>query len=312
MNDPPSVRFIAPLQAAWRRMVRILFQPFDMGKWFALGFTAWLAQLGESGGSLNMNVDPDSESGQRAIGFIAGFIRDHLAVAVTFGAVVFLVFALLGLILLWLRSRGKFMFLENALLNRALIRDPWNRYRDLGNSLFLWTVGFIFASLILIAAVAALGYALAQPFTAPGHRAAYLALVIVGILVFLVIILALCFTISLLESFVIPLMARYQEPTSAAWRRFGALFRQSPWSFVLYLLFEGVLVIGLLAAIIVFGFLTCCCGFVILIIPYVGTVLLLPVFVTFRLFSVEFLRQFGPAYDLDYSGPPPVPSADAA
>jgi len=33
-------------------------------------------------------------------------------------------------------------------------------------------------------------------------------------------------------------------------------------------------------------------------LPYVGTVILLPFYVTYRLFSVEFLAQFDPGFDL--------------
>jgi len=39
---------------------------------------------------------------------------------------------------------------------------------------------------------------------------------------------------------------------------------------------------------------TCC----IAAVPYIGTVILLPVFVLLRLFSLLFLRQFGPDYDV--------------
>ncbi len=47
--------------------------------------------------------------------------------------------------------------------------------------------------------------------------------------------------------------------------------------------------------------LTCC----IAAIPYVGTVILLPVFVLLRSFSLLFLRQFGPDYDVWASFMPP-------
>ena len=46
---------------------------------------------------------------------------------------------------------------------------------------------------------------------------------------------------------------------------------------------------------------TCC----IAAIPYIGTVILLPVFVLLRSFSLLFLRQFGPEYDVWASFVPP-------
>ena len=45
------IEFIAPTKRAYEGMKCILFRPFDMGKWFILGFTAWLATLFEGGGS---------------------------------------------------------------------------------------------------------------------------------------------------------------------------------------------------------------------------------------------------------------------
>ena len=47
-----------------------------------------------------------------------------------------------------------------------------------------------------------------------------------------------------------------------------------------------------------FGLFTCLLGFVLLVIPYIGTVITLPIWYTFRVFSLEFLAQFGLDYDL--------------
>lgn len=51
-------------------------------------------------------------------------------------------------------------------------------------------------------------------------------------------------------------------------------------------------------SVIVLGLATCCIGFLFLIIPYIGSVIMLPVSVTFRAFSVEFLEQFGGEYKI--------------
>ena len=37
------------------RVKQMLFRPFDLGKWFVIGFCAWLAYLGEGGGTYNFN-----------------------------------------------------------------------------------------------------------------------------------------------------------------------------------------------------------------------------------------------------------------
>jgi hypothetical protein len=42
---------------------------------------------------------------------------------------------------------------------------------------------------------------------------------------------------------------------------------------------------------------TCCLGWLVLIVPYIGTVVTLPMWYTLRAFSLEFLAQFGADYD---------------
>ena len=74
--------------------------------------------------------------------------------------------------------------------------------------------------------------------------------------------------------------------------------RNNVFQFLLYGIFILFLWLVAAAVIVVFGLVTCCIGFLILIIPYIGTVLLLPVYYTFRALSVEFLEQFGDDYKL--------------
>ena len=68
--------------------------------------------------------------------------------------------------------------------------------------------------------------------------------------------------------------------------------------FFLYGLIILALYILLFICIVIAGLFTCCIGFIILSIPYIGTVILLPVSYTFRAMSVEFLEQFGPEFKI--------------
>ncbi len=56
MNHSAAISVTAPVGQAFDRMKRMLFQPFDIGKWFVIGFCAWLATLGDSGGSFNFKI----------------------------------------------------------------------------------------------------------------------------------------------------------------------------------------------------------------------------------------------------------------
>src|SRR5438309_2348215 len=78
-------------------------------------------------------------------------------------------------------------------------------------------------------------------------------------------------------------------------------FRTEANSYFLYWLF--LIILGLASALVacVVTCATCC----ITAIPYVGTVILLPVFVLLRSFSLLFIRQFGPDYDVWANFMPP-------
>jgi hypothetical protein len=49
-TQPRDISVIEPIGAAIEKTKQILFQPFDIAKWFAVGFCAWLAALGNGGG----------------------------------------------------------------------------------------------------------------------------------------------------------------------------------------------------------------------------------------------------------------------
>jgi uncharacterized RDD family membrane protein YckC len=88
-------------------------------------------------------------------------------------------------------------------------------------------------------------------------------------------------------------MYKNKISTSQAWFKFLPLLSKYPGHFILYGLFIFVLWILVVIGIVMFGLFTCCIGFLLLIIPYIGSVVLLPVYYTFRAYSLEFLEQFG-------------------
>jgi len=59
-----------------------------------------------------------------------------------------------------------------------------------------------------------------------------------------------------------------------------------------------LLMIGFFVAVVIAGLATCCIGFFFLAVPYISTVVTLPIWYTYRAFSLEFLAQFGPEYDV--------------
>ena len=201
------------------------------------------------------------------------------------------------LTLLWVGSRGRFIFTDCIVRNRAAIGEPWREYRREGNGLFLF-------SLVIIAVVLGLAVAGAVPviliwmntqvdgFSLPG----LIGLLIVAPLFFLLIIF-----LAFAREFMVPVMYRQRCNANAGFRGVVGLVRSHPGEIILYILFCVALAIGSAFVVVALLCATCC----IVLIPYVGTVILLPVFVLLRAYMLLFLRQFGPEYDV-WAGVSPI------
>ena len=58
--------------------------------------------------------------------------------------------------------------------------------------------------------------------------------------------------------------------------------------------------IAVVVAVIIIAVFTCCIGLLLIMIPFVGTIILLPVSYTFRAFSIEYLATFGDDFNIFY------------
>lgn len=290
-------------------MVEVLFRPFDLVKWLVLGFAAWLAGLTSfngGGGSGGSHGGVDYESAAADAREVAGGLaeaRDYLFehTAILF-LVVLAVMAITAFVVLltWISSRGKFIFLDGVVHNRGLIREPWSRFRRHGDSLFVFRLVFGLVQLAfgLLLASGVVWLLLAEF----GHvEAVGLALIpgLVGMgLVAMLFVLAVVVVNFALDAFVVPIMYRTDLGVLAAWGELWALFSMQAGSFVLCTLLVFLLAILVGAAIITIGLMTCCVGFLLLMLPYIGTVLLLPILVTYRTFTALFLAEIEPGLDL--------------
>ncbi len=298
-----NISYSEPLSSGWNRMKKALFQPFDLGKWFTVGFTAFLAALldgGNPGGSGGGNysekfkhqrLDWDEFANYPNIAW--EWLMTH---TLWFTLIVVGVFLLIviSIVLTWLSSRGKFMFLDNVIHDKAEVVKPWHEYSKQGNSLFVWrfVYGFICFILIMFSLILS-AVVIYNLFTGDAAiPAKVFAIMGLGIQ-FLVLIILMSFISLFLNDFVVPIMYKYKITTSKAWFKFLPLLSRNLGHFILYGLFIFVLTILVVICVIFFGLFTCCIGFLLLIIPYIGSVVLLPVSYTYRAFSVEFLEQFG-------------------
>lgn len=308
MNEHP-MSVTAPLGPAWERTRATLFAPFDLVRWLVLGCAAWLAGLG-GGGGFNARFPVgggnwgDSERWREGVAGAEGAAREAWAAVASAGCVALLVVLpvlLIALVLcsLWVSSRGRFVFLDDVVSGRAAIVEPWKRWSRQGNSLFLFRL-CIGAGLAAVLGMLVVGtVAAAGGLAAIGRDGPLTALLAVPLALLLAAVVGLVLLVGalvayLLEGFVVPLMHRYDLGVLEGWRRFLVHFRARPWPFLLSGLLLVALRIGVGIAIFTAGCLTCCLGFLVLMIPYVGTVVTLPIPVFVRSYTLALLAQADP------------------
>jgi len=103
MNQLAQISVIDPLDAAITRVKLILFRPFNLEKWFLIGFCAWLALLGQGGGpsaGFRWNVHSAEQ--------VKHEIARYLPIIIVAGAILLTVGVAVKIVFLWLSSRGRF------------------------------------------------------------------------------------------------------------------------------------------------------------------------------------------------------------
>jgi len=295
-----QINFVAPLSNAWNRMKKALFKPLDIKKWFVLGFTAFLANLLDwQGGS---SADDKSGYGKNLSDILEmpheawQWIERNPEWTTLIMAGVVLVIGLV-ILLTWLSSRGKFIFLDNVIHDRALVKKPWAEYAGIAKSLFLWRLGFGLVGAVIIGSY--LSYIYLEIYEMYFSNAADNEMIFAAIrmgIFFIIIAIVFVYISLFLNDFVVPLMYKNNSTVWIGWSRFMPLLQQNLVYFFLYSLFVLFLHILVVIVVVAIGFLTCCVGFILLAIPYIGSVILLPVAFVFRALSVSFLEQFGEQY----------------
>jgi hypothetical protein len=276
-------------------MKKALFQPFDLNKWLILGFTAWLAGLTDCHGGGGNN------SGHEFFRFpeIAwNWLQSH---PLWFNLIILGVILLLiiGTVIIWLSSRGKFMFLYNVANEKAEISIPWSGFRKQGNSLFVWRFFFGCMAAILFVLLFIYCFLTAKGLYYGDFPDIVIFWRIAGmILIFLAYIIVIGYISLFLNDFVVPIMYKHRLGIAGGWFKFLPLFGRYFFIFAVYGLFIFILRIAAAIAIISFALITCCIGLLFLVIPYIGSVILLPVSYTFRALSIEFLAQFGDEFNV--------------
>jgi hypothetical protein len=302
-NQAAGVSVTEPINKAIDLAKRVLFQPFDIGKWFIIGFCAWLAQLGESGFSYSGNFGGGGGGGhnnpRQQMDQAWNYFMNNLNWIIPVAIAVFVFLMLFSIVITWLKSRGKFMFLHCVATNRAEVAVPWNAFSTQGNSLFLFRLvfGFIgfFTMLPLLALVT---FPIISMVKAASINPASIMLTATGVLMLVAWGMVLALINKFTLDFVVPIMFMRGSRCMEAWREFWPMLKQNAGQFALYILFQILMgmVIGVMILLLVI--MTCCIAGCFMAIPYVGTVLLLPVLVFEKGYKLYYFAQYGPQYDV--------------
>lgn len=352
----PSVT--KPIEFAWARMVKILFQPFGIGRWFIIGFTAFLAMAGAQSCSCNIPTNfgspprqpptfpqpphtpsqPGQPTGQPSshsapfpsqgtvtqhhssssahshtwsqhhgshtvhtapthtnpFDHVHDFIKANLVLVVTLVVIAMVILIGLWLLFIWINSRAQFMFIDNLATNRAQVVAPWHEFRPQGNSLFGFQLVILFAWLVATAAVGGLVAfilwdVIRRGRPTSGDTLAIVTAAIVGGVSFIVLILGSLLYGFMLNSVVIPVMYARRcgviEGVRYGWRQ---IVKPNLGLCILFVLMRFLLTIAAGFAAAMLTCMTCC----IAALPYLGSVILLPISVFLRCYSLYFVEQF--------------------
>lgn len=296
-----TIKVNKAVNQAMNRVGEVLFRPFNLGKWFVLGFCAFLANLASGNSSFHFQFGGNGlQSLFQALGgpgpneqIDAWFSQHFWGIISVVG-----IFTVAGLIVIalvmWLQSRGTFMFIHGVATNQASVVESWKQHRRLGNSLFLMR----FLVLIVTGVVGLAGSGIALWIAWPDLQAGQFGdLAEAGLLTWVIWIVLVVFGYlqmsSLFTQFVSPVMYAGDITAGPAIKRvWRDMIVGQFWAVTRFYLMLGVLA---MAVGIVAGMLVCMTACLVLV-PYVGTVILLPIFVFMRSYSLYFVDQFGEAY----------------
>lgn len=285
-----------PLTRAWARMLLVCFQPFDLVKWLKLGFCAWLATLGEGGGSFNSPGSHNSGSSGSGggMGEAGAWIEEYLILIIAAAVVLFLIITAILLVLAWLKARGTFMFIDGIARNRGAVIEPWKAHSSLGNNLFvvrtILSVLALFLGILILGLGAALAYV---DIVAKEFGVMAIVAIIVSIGLFAVVAVVFGTIKWVLDQLVVPTMYATRGTVGQAWSQVRAEI-MAPYLGAVVLFWLARLGVGIVVAIValIAILMTCCVG----LLPYTGAVILLPLSVLMKSWSMYFVDQFGESF----------------
>ena len=237
-----NVSVTLPVNQAIEHVKRVLFNPFDIGKWFTIGFCAWLAHLGQQGfrgnfGGGGRGGDVKAQEWlRRAHEYVIANL--YWIVPVAIGGVVLLL--ALWVLILWVSSRGKFMFLHCVVRNASEVVAPWHRFAREGATLFWFRLVLGLAQLVVVVPLlVVIGVVVWRMVKRGGPSAVGITGIIGSGLLLLLICLVVWLIARLTNDFIVPILFLRGGSCLDAWGVLRQLLAANPGEFVLYFLFKS-------------------------------------------------------------------------
>jgi hypothetical protein len=302
---------ISPLDAAQQALTytrRQLF-PFRFERWLALGVVAFLDQCGRTQAGFSTRFPmglPEPHGGgegpsAEGISTAAAWLGAHVMLVMAIAAVALVVILCFTALVLWINSRGVFMYLDNVATGRSDVSRPWREHAEKADSYFAWSFGLTLGALtggIVLLVPAALVILRMVQGSGGFHFSAGVVttLVVLGGLFFIFVLVFALATLAL-RDFVAPIQMKTGMSCGAAIGVVLGLLRLHPGAFAVYVLLKVVYALVLAFVVMVAACVTCCCA----LVPIVTQTLLQPAFYFERAWSVFLLRPLG--YDLVWAPP---------
>jgi len=264
-TPPPATEAIMP---ALEHVKKVLFSPFDWRKWAALAFIALLAGVMSNGSGGNFGGSGDFGGGQSGASMDnAGqqameWLRAHTQEAIVAGIGLVLLWLAFVLLMLYISSVFRFIFLDSVVTDKIAIRRQWRRNKAEGIAYMWWRLGFFFVALlgfVVLVGIPAGGCALMIVRAVQGGTPAlWIGAVLVGLLALLLLFMwaiATAVASALTRDFVLPIMYLERVGTMDAWREFWPILLGNKMGFFIYFLLKFVCAMaggigGLLAVVV--------------------------------------------------------------
>src|SRR5262249_43063348 len=262
----PRLSATESISPAFERVKMMLFRPFRFMTWLKLGFIGWLAGAGTS---MNFNFNAPSLPGQDGggaagnVGEVLGtFLHEHLLLIVWVVALLIVV----GLLLVYLSCRFRFILFDSVLRADAQIGRGWRLYelqaqRYLGFLILFMVV--LWVSLALLVGLPLWHAYKTGEFVSPNPFPTLLRFFLPLLLVVLLLVFVSAIVASLANDFIVPLLALDELTLGDAWSALKRLVSAEPGAFAGYL---GMKLLFALGSGILVG-VVLVLAFVVLLIP---------------------------------------------